>query len=205
MGRIGLFGGSFNPVHVAHLILAEQAREARSLDKVLFMPVGTPPHKPDRALAPAKHRLRMLQLALEGNEHLEASTLEIEREGPSYTLLTVRHLKEMLGADTRIFLIVGADSIRDLPTWWHAEDLVQEVEIVGLRRPGVSLDSLVELEAAFPPGIMRKIKRSLVPAPLLDVSSTDVRLRVREGRCIRYLVPESVRRYIEEHGLYRSP
>jgi len=204
MARIGLFGGSFNPVHCAHLILAECAREGCRLDRVVFVPVGTPPHKPNLELAPARERLRMLELALAGNPHFEVSTIELDREGPSYTLVTVREFRRGLKADDRLFLVMGADSVRDLPTWWHARELVDEVEVIALARPGVSLRRLPELDAVFGAETVRRIRRSLVKAPLLEISSTDIRERVRQGRSIRYFAPAPVCRHILDHGLYAS-
>ncbi len=202
MARIGLFGGSFNPVHCAHLILAERVREEAALDKVLFVPVRVPPHKPDLTLAPARDRLRMLQLALAGNPHLEPSTVELERDGPSYTLITVRQLKQQLGSGCQLLLVVGTDSIRDMPHWWHAQELAREVGVIGLERPGFPLDDVSELQACFGAELVRKIKDSIVSAPLLDISATDIRERVRTRRSIRYLVPEAVRQYILSRGLY---
>jgi nicotinate-nucleotide adenylyltransferase len=202
MARIGLFGGSFNPVHVAHLILVERAREEYRLDKVLFIPVGTPPHKPNPELAPAGHRVKMLKLAIAGNPCFEVSTLEVDSKEVSYTLLTVRKLRKALGRDNELFLIVGADSIRDMPTWWHARELAGEVQVIGLRRPGVTARSLKKLESFFGKRIAGRLTSRFVDAPLLEVSSTDIRERVRLGRSIRYLVPEPVRAYIVRQGLY---
>ena len=202
MARIGLFGGCFNPVHCAHLILAERVREQAALDKVLFVPVRVPPHKPDLALAPARDRLRMLQLALAGNPHFETCTIELDREGPSYTLLTVRQLKRELGCGCELFLIVGSDSIRDMPRWWHAGELVREVEILGVQRPGFPLEDLSELQACFGAELVGRVRQSIVSAPLLGISATDIRERVRQRRSIRYLVPEPVRQHILSRGLY---
>ena len=203
MARIGLFGGSFNPVHLAHLVLAEHAREECSLDKVLFVPARVPPHKPTLRLAPGGDRLEMLKLAAAGNPHFEVSAIEINREGPSYTLLTVRELKRTLGADGRLCLIVGADSVRDMPHWWRAEELIREVEIIGLQRPPIQSGELDGLDKELSAQAAGKLKASMIKTPLLDISSTDIRRRVREGRSIRYLVPEAVREYILSHGLYR--
>jgi len=205
MARIGLFGGSFNPVHIAHLILAERVREEAALEKVLFVPARHPPHKPAEPLAPAADRLRMLELAVAQNPAFEVSTVELDREGPSYTLATVRQLRATLGPHDSLLLVVGSDSVRDLPRWWRAGELLREVDVLAVERPGAPLDDLSELERCFGAEKAAEIKRSIVPAPLLDVSSTDIRARVRQGKTIRYLVPEAVRRYILAHGLYDAP
>jgi len=202
MARIGLFGGSFNPVHTAHLILAERVREEAALDRVLFVPAGQPPHKPDVPLAPAEQRVRMLELAVADNPFFGVSTLEVRRPGPSYTLTTVRELRHELGERARLFLVVGADSILDMPRWWHADELVREVEILGVARPGFPLDDLSELEACFGGARVAEIRGSIVKAPLLAVSATEVRERVRRGLSIRYLVPEPVRQHILASGIY---
>lgn len=202
MVRIGLFGGSFNPVHVAHLALAECAREERRLDRVIFMPAKLPPHKPFAPLAAAQDRMEMLRLALADNPHFEVSSLELERDGPSYTLTTVRQLKEQLGPGCTLCLIVGADSICDMPRWWRARELVWEVELIGLRRPGSPLDCACALEEHFGAEKAAEILESIITGPLLEVSATELRARVRQGRSIRHLVPEPVREYILAHGLY---
>jgi len=202
VARIGLFGGSFNPVHTGHLILAERAREVHALDKVLFVPARMPPHKPHAPLAPAEDRLKMLELAVAGNERFEVCTLELQREEPSYTLVTVRLLKETFGAANQIVLILGADSVRDMPGWWHAAELARQVEIVALGRPGVCLEFSPDLEELLGKERLAAIRRMLADSPQLDISSTDVRERVQDGRSIRYVVPAGVRDYILEKGLY---
>jgi nicotinate-nucleotide adenylyltransferase len=204
MTRLGIFGGTFNPIHAAHLILAERARDERALDKVLFIPALLPPHKPQEPLAPSADRLRMVELAVEGNPAFEALPLELEREGPSYTLLTVRELRGRFGAAVQLFLLLGADSVRDMPTWWRAQDLVRTVDIIAFDRPGHSLDRAVDqLAALFGEDWARRVRNLKVSAPLLDISASEIRQRVAAGRSIRYLVPEPVRKYILERGLYR--
>lgn len=204
MANLGLFGGSFNPVHMGHLILAEIARADANLDKMLFVPARKPPHKLLHGLAAAQHRLRMTELAVEGNEHFEISEIELEREGPSYTLQTVEELRDGLGADDSLFLVVGADSVHEMPEWWHARELVQEVPIIALKRPGYPLDDLDRVKAEFGEEAVEQIKQNVVEAPLLQISSTDIRERIRTGKSIRYMVPEKVRRYIAENGLYEE-
>ena len=202
MARVGIFGGSFNPVHLAHLILAEYAREGRGLDRVVFMPANQPPHKPQEPLAPAQDRLEMLRLAIAHNPHFEVSAAELQRDGPSYTLVTMRETAKALGPDAELRLIVGSDSLHDLPNWWHADELIREVRIICLERPGFPLDRLAELEECFGAEAVAAVRDAVVTAPLLQVSSSDIRKRVAQGQSIRYLVPEAVREYIAARGLY---
>ena len=203
--RIGVFGGSFNPPHVAHLILAERARVERTLDRVLFVVAGQPPHKASRPLAPGPDRLRMVELAIEGNPAFEAADLELKRDGASYTLLTIRELRRRLGPEAELFLLVGGDSLLELPTGWRAEELVREVPIIAFGRPGNPLDAGVDgLAAHFGQAWVRQVRELMVAAPQMDISATEVRERVRAGLSVRYMVPEAVRAYIAERGLYAT-
>ncbi|MHC5034506.1 MAG: nicotinate-nucleotide adenylyltransferase [Planctomycetota bacterium] len=205
MTRVGIFGGSFDPIHVAHLILAECARVERALDKVLFVPALSPPRKPAKPLAPAEERLRMVELAIADNPAFEASPLELHREGPSYTLVTVRKVREDMGRDAELFLILGADSVHDIPTWWHADELVREVEIIAVGRPGYALAEEVEgLADRFGQQWAEKTRALQVAAPLMDISATEVRERLRTGLSVRYLVPDPVREHIQDNGLYAA-
>lgn len=204
MARVGMFGGSFNPVHMAHLILAEHVREERELDKVVFVPASRPPHKPQTPLAPARERLEMLRLAVAHNPHFEVSAVELAREGPSYTLLTARELASALAADEQLYLIVGSDSLRDMPHWWHVDELVQEVRLICVERPEAPLDFLPRLEERFGAEVAAQIREGMVEAPLLEISSSRIRQRIAEGRSIRYFVPEPVREHILARGLYRQ-
>lgn len=203
MARIGIFGGSFNPVHTGHLILAERVCSERSLDKVLFVPVLYPPHKPAKPLASAEHRMRMLGLALDGNPAFEALPLELNREEPSYTLITIRELRKDMGPSAELFLVLGGDSVHDIPNWWHAGELVREVEIIAFDRPGYPVQEAVGgMGELFGRAWVDRVRELKVDAPLLDISATDIRERVSAGKSIRYMVPEPVRQYILRHGLY---
>ncbi|MFW6189220.1 MAG: nicotinate-nucleotide adenylyltransferase [Planctomycetota bacterium] len=205
MGRIGFFGGSFNPVHVAHLIVAERVREERRLDTALFVPAGQPPHKPARPIAPDEDRLRMLRAAVDGHPDFRVDDIELTDEGLSYTLRTVRRLRERLGSDDTLFLIMGGDSVCDLPNWWHAGQLVREVSVIAVERPGYRIeehsDALVD---RFGESWLEEMLELKVDAPLVQISATEIRRRVRDGRSIRYMVPEPVRRHILDRGLYRA-
>jgi nicotinate-nucleotide adenylyltransferase len=200
--RTGIFGGSFDPIHTAHLILAETVRVERSLDSVLFVPAGRPPHKPNQPVASAEDRLCMVELAIEGNPFFRAARLELERQGPSFTLLTVRELRKAM-PEAELFLILGGDSLRDLPAWWHSEELVQEVAIISFDRPGAPVEDVLKaLEGRFGSQWVRSTSELRVRAPLLEISASGIRRRLKEGKSVRYLVPEPVWRYIIERGPY---
>jgi len=202
MSRTGIFGGSFNPIHVAHLIMAERAVGERRLDRVLFIPAGQPPHKPRAPVACAEHRLCMVELAIAGNRAFEVSRIELDGVGPSYTLSTVRVLRRQM-PDDELFLMLGGDSLRDVGAWWRADELVQEIDIIAFDRPGAALDeALAGLADRFGQVWAERTARLRVEAPLLDISATEIRRRVRKGLSIRYLVPEAVRQHILDHGLY---
>jgi len=205
MTRLGIFGGSFDPIHMAHLVLAEAVREERGLETVLFVPARQAVHKSVQPLAAPRRRLEMLRLALEGNGAFEVSTVELDRETPSYTLLTTRELQRSVGAGARLSLIIGADSLLDMPNWWRAKELVEEIDLIVVRRPGYPLDNVTGLRRAFGSQTTERMRRAAVDAPLMDISSSEVRKRIGEGKSVRYLVPEAVRHYIEAHGLYGAP
>jgi nicotinate-nucleotide adenylyltransferase len=191
--KIGIFGGTFDPVHTVHLIVAEQAREALGLDEVWFMPAHIPPHKLEKHITADCHRLAMLERAIQGNENFCATAIELDRKDdkPSYTYDTILSLKAK-HPNVDFYFIIGGDMVEYLPKWHRIEELVSLVQFVALARPGYSMqneytDRVIEVEM-----------------PQLDVSSTIIRHKAFSGESIRYLVPESVRLYIEENGLYES-
>lgn len=190
--KVGIFGGSFNPPHLAHLIMAERVREQFGLDQVLWIPNRIPPHKLEAGLVAPAHRLAMTRLAVEGNPAFTVSDVELRRDGVSYTLDTVRSLQEAM-PENEYHLIIGEDSLRDFPTWHRPEEIVRRVPLIVYRRPGVVIDSL-------PDYISARVR--FAEAPLIEISGTDIRARLRAGRSIRYLVTEPTRTYIEKHGLY---
>lgn len=202
MKKIGIFGGSFNPIHCAHLILAERVWEEAHLDAVLFVPARRPPHKPNQKLLGSEHRLEMVRRAIGDNSHFDCSTIELQQEGPSYTLRTVRKLHERMSGEVELFLIMGSDSVLDLPNWWNAQELVEEIQIIAVNRPDNPVDDLTVVKEAFGSDVVRSIKTNWVEMPLLEISATEIRNRIKEGKSIRYLVPDSVRSYIAEYGLY---
>lgn len=190
--RVGLFGGSFNPPHLGHLALAETVRDVFGFDRVLWIPARQPPHKPVGALVEARHRLQMTRLAVDDNPGFAVSEIELERNGPSYTVDTLALLQQRRPAWT-LHLIIGADSLAGLHTWRRPREILERAHLVVYPRADADL-------SAVDPAVLERVR--FVEAPLLTLSSTDVRARCRDGRSIRYLVPEAVRTYIAEQGLY---
>lgn len=196
--RIGLLGGSFNPVHYGHLIMAENARDQLDLDEVLLAPAGNPPHKRDQVLASIPDRLAMLRLAIAGNDAFRISELDLHHDDPSFTWrLLERMRQEWAGAE--VWFIMGGDSLADFPTWARPEYILDLARLAVVDRPGVELDQ-AELDTI--PGLRSRIDR--LQAPLCAVSSTDIRRRIGHGESVRYLLPDAVRDYIGHHDLYRD-
>jgi nicotinate-nucleotide adenylyltransferase len=189
----GLMGGTFDPIHIAHLIIAEEALDSLGLDRVIFVPSARPPHKHVGDVTSVEHRLEMVRLAIDGNPRLALSDLEARRPAPSYTIETIRQFRSALGEDETLYFIMGADSLAQFFTWKEPLDLIAACEFAVAPRPGVGPDD----------GDSRiREKAHLLDAPLIGVSSSDIRERVRAGRSVRYLVPPSVLNYIEEKNLY---
>jgi nicotinate-nucleotide adenylyltransferase len=186
-------GGTFDPIHIAHLIIAEVALEQCGLDRVLFVPSARPPHKHEDGVSSIEDRIAMVRVAIEGNPRLGLSDIETRRKGKSYTIETIRELKAALGPNERICFIMGADSLTQLSSWKAPEHLLDEVQIVVVRRPGVN-------ERETDPAALEKIL--ILDSPLMEISSSDIRRRAGEGRSIRYLVPPAVESYIREKNLY---
>ena len=200
--RIGIFGGSFDPVHYGHLILAETCRESCHLDEVRLVPAAVPPHKLDMKRAPNEHRLEMLQLAVGGHPAIVVWDVELRRGGISYSVDTLRTLREERPQD-ELFFLLGADSLFDLPHWRQPEVICELACLVVVSRPGsepVNMDSLAGIASADQ---ISRYRDHLVEMPLIGLSSTDLRHRVQEGLSIRYRTPRAVEKYIETAGLYR--
>ena len=197
--RVGILGGTFDPIHMGHLILAEEARDQLGLSLVYFVPAGDPPHKRERRLAPVELRLRMIELAIAGNEAFQASRVDADRPGPHYTLDMVKMFAERIAPDSILFFLMGYDSLAELPTWHRASDLVAACQLVALRRFNVPLD-WDYLEAKLP-GIRQRV--TLLDMPELEISSHDIQERVRATRSNRYLLPDPVRHFIARQMLYR--
>ena len=199
--KIGVLGGTFDPIHLGHLIVAEDLREKLGLGEVLFIPAGHPwlKLKEEKPISPAEHRLAMVRLAIASNPCFKVSTMEIDRPGLSYSIDTVLELKAKLGAKAGIYFIVGPDALAELPKWKDPGRLLEICQVVGIGRPGHAQADLHTLESSIP-GVSKRIM--LVDVPQIDISSTEIRNRVAQGLSIRYLVPEAVEKYIAEHKLY---
>jgi len=197
-----MLGGTFDPVHLGHLILAEEARWALDLDRLLLMPAAQPWRKAERDVTPAHHRLAMLRLAVAEDPHFDVSTIEIERGGPTYTVETLTALRSELGESAELVFILGEDALLDMPHWRDPAGILRLARLGVAARPGNPPLDLPALERTLP-GLRERMQ--IVPMPQIDISSTDIRRRVREGGTIRYVVPQPVREYIAEHGLYRLP
>jgi nicotinate-nucleotide adenylyltransferase len=204
LSRVLLFGGSFDPIHHGHLIVARHVAETLGVERSILIPSAVPPHKQDRALAGTADRLAMIAAAIENDAGFDVSDHEMLQAGPNYTLLTIRHFRATLAAETELCWLIGMDSLRELGTWYRAGELVDACTIVTAGRPGSTLPTAAELETHFTPDQAARLLNHVVAGPQIDIASTAIRARVRGGRSIRYLVPESVRRYIGERGLYRE-
>ena len=200
--RLGIFGGTFDPIHLGHLILAEHCREACRLDRVLFIPAGQPPHKSDRQITPGRARLEMVELAIAGNATFAASSIELERVGPSYSADTLAALASE-HPDAELFFLIGSDSLADLPQWYQPARIAERAVIVVATRPGVEKLDLAPLRGILGTTATERIERHVVQIPLVQIASSAIRSRVSAGQSIRYLVPRAVECYIETHGLYR--
>jgi nicotinate-nucleotide adenylyltransferase len=200
--RLGIFGGSFDPVHFGHLLLAESCREQARLDEVWFVPAGQPPHKRANRLSEARHRIEMLRLAIGGHEPFRVSTCEVDRGGLSYTVDTLSQIAaEATGSE--LFLLLGADSLADLPRWREPERICALATPLAVRRPGSpapDYDGLARLVSA---DRLESFRRQQVDMPRIEISGSDLRRRVAAGLSIRFQTPRAVEKYIETAGLYR--
>ena len=199
--NIGVMGGTFDPIHNAHLTVAEEVRTRLTLSEVLFIPAGEPWLKTDRTVTLAKHRVQMARLAIADKPYFKLSTIEIERTGPTYTVDTLAELQTQLGAEDELFLIIGWDSLGELPQWREPSRLIQLCHLVAVPRPGYPKPKLKSLEAAIP-GLRQRVL--LIDKPEMDNSASEIRDRVARGLSVRHLVPEPVNRYIKENKLYVS-
>jgi nicotinate-nucleotide adenylyltransferase len=199
--RLGVVGGTFDPIHLGHLVAGEEARVCLGLDLVLYVPAGEPPHKRGRLISPTADRVRMVELAIASNPYFRLSLVDVERSGPSYTIDTLARLQDEWGPDAELVFIMGTDSLADLLTWFHPERLVELARVVAVTRPGtppLDLDSLAE---RLPESRGRV---DVLPIPAIGITSSDLRARVMNGLPIKYQVPEDVEQYIHERGLYRA-
>jgi len=195
--RIGVMGGTFDPIHLGHLVAAEEARWQFDLDRVVFVPAGRPWQKPV-GVTPPEDRYQMAVLATASNPAFTVSRLEIDHPGPTYTVDTLRRLRTEQADGTRLYFIIGADAILQLLTWKEPDQVLAQAEFIAATRPGFDLDRLVSQV----PGAAGRVHRMEIPA--LAISASDIRARVARGAPFRYLVPDGVARYIHEHGLYQD-
>jgi len=197
--NVGVLGGTFDPVHSGHLVIAEEARLKLKLNKVLFLPAGQQWLKTNRKITPAVHRIEMLKRAIADNASFELSTMEADRPGPSYSVDTVAALQQQLGAGAKIFFLIGWDGLAELPQWKEPARLIQLCKLVAVTRPDFSRPDLKSLEPSIP-GITQSVV--WLDIPPIDISSSDIRDRVAQGLSIHGLVPDDVESYIAENKLY---
>jgi nicotinate-nucleotide adenylyltransferase len=195
--RVGVLGGTFDPVHNGHLHIANALRTALDLDRVLWVPAGRPPHKANQIVSSDRDRLAMLELALAGSPIDEISAIDIDRSGPSYTADTLEFLAGCV-TSARLFFLMGEDSLRDLPTWHEPERILRVAELAVAARPGVDID--LESIGRHVPAVRNRVH--VVPTEEIAISSSDIRQRVKENQSIEGLVPAAVEAYIRDHGLY---
>ncbi|QZY57486.1 nicotinate-nucleotide adenylyltransferase [Crassaminicella profunda] len=200
--RIGIMGGTFDPIHYGHLVIAEQIRCEYNLEKVVFIPAGTPPHKSNLRVTDSKHRYFMTLLATITNPYFEVSKIELESEEISYTIRTIEKLKKLYSEDTDLYFITGADAICELDTWKSVKKLTQLCQFIAATRPGLEScqvdEKIEELEEKYDAAIGK------IDLPALAISSTDIRNRIREEQSIKYLLPEPVEYYIYKNNLYKE-
>ncbi len=195
--NIGVLGGTFDPVHIGHLVVAEEARIRLGFKEVLFVPAGQPWLKLDRNITPVVHRMEMVRRALADNPHFKLCTIEVERPGPSYTVDTLTRLQKQLGSEASLFFIIGRDTLAELPLWKEPEKLIQLCRLVVAPRLGSK--DLKHLETAIP-GLLDKVIQ--LDMPVIGISSSGIRQRIAQGLSIRYLVPAEVEKYITEQKIY---
>lgn len=200
--KIGILGGTFNPIHYGHLVIAQWAKEGYSLDKVLFIPSGTPPHKLEDKVLEYHHRYLMTVLATLDQASFEVSQIEINRKGPSYTIDTINYLKKMYGSGVKLYFITGADSIFEIYTWNRYKELLGACYFIAATREGYNNEELDEKIKEIHDIYNSKIYKMKVPD--LGISSTELRKRIDEGKTIKYLLPSVVEQYISKNKLYKD-
>lgn len=196
---IGILGGTFDPIHVGHLLIAEATQDALQLEKILFVPAGDPPHKQQQKKSAVDHRVKMVELAIDSNSHFKMSRIDLNRPGPHYSIDTVQLLRTQYNISAEhCFFIIGGDSLADLPTWHNPETLINLCRLAVVHRPGYRPD-VSQLEQVIP-GVARRL--NWVTAPAIDLAASEIRAKVRHRESIRYQVPDAVDNYIKQHGLY---
>ncbi|MDF2593019.1 MAG: nicotinate-nucleotide adenylyltransferase [Clostridia bacterium] len=200
--RYAIMGGTFDPIHFGHLAAAETVRQTLNCQKVIFIPLGNPPHKKNRILSDAIHRYTMTVLATNSNPDFEVSNIEVNRDGYTYTLNTIIELKKYYGNDVELLFITGADALLEIETWYKVEELLKLCSFVAVTRPGYDKlmleQKLLYLQSKY------NSELHIIDVPGLNISSTDIRERIKNGASIRYLVPEAVEQYILKHQLFKE-
>lgn len=200
--RYAIMGGSFDPIHFGHLAAAETVRQKLNCQKVIFIPLGNPPHKKNRVLSEAIHRYTMTVLATDSNPYFEVSNIEVNTEGYTYTLNTIMELSKYYGKEVELLFITGADAVLEIETWYKVEELFKLCSFVAVTRPGYD-KSMLEQKLQYLQSKYNS-KLHIIDVPGLNISSTDIRERIKTGTSIRYLVPENVAQYIFKHGLFKE-
>ena len=198
--KIGIMGGSFDPVHYGHLVLAEEVRQHFNLDRVIFIPVGKAPHKAHYKMEEAEVRYEMVELAIADNHYFEVSRMEIDSEETSYTVHTLEKMKQIYGDSSELYFITGADTLLDLDNWYEVDSVLKLCTFVGATRPGYVSEILIEKAKSLRDRYKAEIE--LIAIPGLAISSTEIRDRLNKGVTVKYLVPDSVERYIIREGIY---
>ena len=192
--KIAIMGGTFNPIHYAHLLSAEQVREGLDYDKILFVPAARPPHKSQPDMVSAEHRYQMVLLATADNPYFEVSRVELDRDGPSYTIQTIKELRFLYGKTTKLAWIIGADSLIEYKIWKDFDEVLKQCTMIATTRPNYDLQCV-------PAEIRNRVITFQITG--FDMSATEIRERIRKNNSVRYLVPEKVVSYIEQHQLYQ--
>ncbi len=200
--RIGIVGGTFDPIHLGHLLVAEEARLRLALEEVIFIPTGHPWMKAGQSLSPPHHRLNMVRLAIASNPFFRASSMEIDRQGPTYTVDTLEELRQEASGDADLYFILGIDSLKDFHRWKEPGKILEHCTLVAAPRPGCQGIDLTFLDHILPSSSREAVV--VLEGPMVDISGTEIRRRVARGMSVRYQVPEEVVRYIYRYGLYRD-
>ncbi len=199
--KIGIMGGTFDPIHLGHLIIAEEARNRLELDRVIFVPAGNPWMKSGHEITPAQHRVEMVKLAIQSNPYFTLVTIEVDRPGWTFTVDTLEQLWKDVGYESKLYLLMSWESLQDMPNWKAPYRISKMATVVAFPRPGFGRPDPASIEKAMPGFAVRSV---MMEGPCIGISSTMIRARLAEGKSIRYLVPDAVDKYIADNGLYKK-
>jgi len=197
-----LFGGTFDPIHHGHLIVARCVAEQLDVEKTILIPSANPPHKSNLELTDPQHRLAMTRLAVQGDSRFEVSDCELQRDAPSYTIDTVSHFRKTLGPSAHFYWLIGADTLKDLPQWYKIDQLIDLCTIVTAARCGFDSNQLDTLTGNIPEKKIARLKEYILQTPLIDIAATEIRTRLKKNHPAQYLLPKAVLDYIQTHNLY---